>query len=96
MGAYDKGDQVRVSATFKNIAGTATDPTTVVAKIKDPSGNVSTYTYGTDAELIKDATGMYHIDVDIDERGLWYYRWEATGAVKTAEESTFTVRQSQF
>ena len=46
---YDVGDQVRVSAVFKNAAGTDTDPTAVTCKVKTPAGAITTYTYGTDA-----------------------------------------------
>ena len=96
MAAYDKGDKVRFTAVFKNIAEELTDPTTVTVKIKDPSGNSSTYVYGTDLEVVKDSTGTYHIDMDIDETGIWHYRWEGAGVIKTAEESSFTVRTSEF
>lgn len=91
---YDKGDLVRISAIF-TVAGTNTDPTTVTLKVKDPSGNTATYTYGA-AEITKDATGQYHKDITIDEGGVWPYRWEATGAVVTAGESYLLASAGNF
>lgn len=94
--AYDVGDLVRISATFANVSGVNADPTTVKAKFKNPAGTVTTYTYGTDVQLVKDATGKYHVDISITSNGEWWYRWEGTGAVQAAEENDFVVRKSQF
>jgi len=89
---YNKGDAVRLSATF-TVGGAATDPTTVTLKVRDPSGNVATYTYAL-AEITKDATGQYHKDVSIDETGRWEYRWVGTGAVATAQEAHLLAQAS--
>jgi len=94
--SYDKGDLVRISAAFTNSAGTAIDPTAVLCKFTDPSGNTTTYTYNTDAELVKDSTGNYHVDIDADEAGLWYYRFYATGTGQSAAEDNFHVKTSKF
>jgi len=93
---YDKGDQIRFSATFKNLSGATADPTTIVFKAKKPAGTITTYTFGAGAEIVKDGTGVYHIDLDIDASGDWSGRWEGTGAVKVAEEFTFIGRESAF
>jgi hypothetical protein len=96
MANYDKGDLVRCSAAFTNSAGTAIDPTAVLFKVKDPSGNITSYTYVTDAELVKDSTGNYHVDVDADEVGKWYYRFYSTGTGQAAGDSDFTILETQF
>jgi len=93
---YDVGDLVRVSLSFTNSSQAAADPTTVRGKLRDPSGNVTTYVYGTDAQLVKDATGAYHFDVAVDEAGDWRYRGEGEGAVVAAGESRFHARESAF
>jgi hypothetical protein len=59
---YKKGQKVRVSCIFA-VNGTPTDPTTITCKVMDPSRNVSTYVFGTGADLVKDSTGVYHVDV---------------------------------
>jgi hypothetical protein len=93
---YDKGDSVRCRGSFKNSSNAAIDPTTVSFKYKDPSGNVATLVYGTDVALVKDSTGNYHVDVDADESGTWYYRFESTGTGQAADEESFIVDESQF
>ena len=99
--SYDVGDTVRVSTTtvFTDAADSAFDPDVVRGKVKDPSGNATTYVYGTDSELVKDATGDYHFDVDVDEAGTWYYRIEGEssgGAKQGADEGTFEALVTQF
>jgi hypothetical protein len=94
MNTYDVGDLVRIDATF-TVDATATDPTTVICRVKAPDGTVSAKTYGTDAEVVKESTaGVYHLDIDITQRGTWRYRWEGTGAAQGAEEGRFDVRRS--
>ena len=96
MNTYSKGDLVRVTGVFKNAAGSAFDPATVRYKFKTPTGTVTTYIYGTDAQLVKDAVGNYHVDIDADMVGVYYDRWEAVGTGKSAVEGGFTVSESQF
>jgi hypothetical protein len=96
MTTYDIGDQVRISGSFTNLAGTATDPTALKIAIRTPNGAETVSTYGSDVAVVKDATGEYHFDVLLTEGGPWYYRWRATGAVTAAEEGFVKVRESEF
>jgi len=97
VNTYDKGDVVRVTGAFTNAAGAAQDPSTVRFKFKDPANTVTTYTYPTDAQLVRDSTGNYHVDVDASISGEWDYRWEGSGAVgKSAGEGKFEVAPSVF
>jgi len=93
--AYDVGDRVRFSATFKDINGTAMDPTTITFKIKSPSGTTTTYVYGQNGELVRTGTGTYRVDFDMTEGGVWNYRWEGSGALVVAEEGQVTVKFSK-
>lgn len=93
---YDIGDRVRFKTTFSNAAGVADDPTGIVFKVRKPSGGVSSFTFGTGAEIVRTATGEYHIEIVIDESGDWAGRWEATGAIQAAEEFPFIGRKSVF
>lgn len=93
---YDKGDLVRVSALFENSAGTDLDPTTVTFKYKNPAGTTTTLVYGTDAALVKDSTGNYHVDVNANASGLWLYRWESSTTGQAAQEGQFLVEPSNF
>lgn len=93
-GTYDIGDVVRLRATF-TVNATATDPTTITLKVKDPSNVTTTYTY-SGGDLTKEATGIYRYDYAITASGTFYIRWEGTGTAQTASEDSFTVRQSAF
>ena len=97
MAKYDLGDEVRCTGTFTdpNNSNAAVDPTVVKVSVRNPASTVTTYTYLTDAAVIKSATGIYYIDVDASSAGRWYYRWFSTGTGKAAEEESFTVEQPQ-
>jgi hypothetical protein len=88
---YQKGDLIRVTGAFTTSAGVATDPTAVFCTYKDPSGNSTTLTYGVDVALAKDSTGTYHVDIDADEEGVWFYRFYATGTGQSAGEHSFNI-----
>jgi len=96
VNTYDIGQAVRCDVVFADTAGTATDPTTVTFIIRDPSGNETTYTYPPAGTIVKDGVGDYHADVTLDEAGLWYYRWEGTGALVAASEHGFYARKSEI
>jgi hypothetical protein len=88
---------VRIAANLQDEDGTDIDPTTVVFRIMSPSWNETTYTYGTDAQLVKVNTGDYYVDFTPDEAGRWAYRWQTTGTNKTiAFEGEFRVMASDF
>jgi hypothetical protein len=89
--SYDLGDLVRVSGSFTDENGDVADPSAVFCAVRDPAGTVTTYEYGEDAELVKDDTGEYHLDIDANVAGYWYYRWYATGSGQAAEEDKFYV-----
>ena len=91
INVYENGQQVRCTCTF-TVNSVNTDPTTVTAKVKDPSGVETSYVYGVDEEVVKSAAGIYYIDVTTDENGLWYFRFEGTGTCVAVEESAFRVR----
>jgi len=91
INVHQKGDLVRVAATFKNAAGTDTDPTTVSFRYTAPSGTVTTLVYGTDAALVKASVGNYYVDLDANEAGIWFHVFIGTGAVQQAQDGEFTV-----
>lgn len=95
MNAYTLGSQIRLTATFE-ISDTATDPTAVTFKVRAPSGTVTTYIYGTDAQLVKSATGVYYVDYTPAAEGIYAWRMAGTGTCVAAEEQQFTVKDSRF
>lgn len=93
---YEVGDLVRVYGTFTDQAGTAIDPTDVFFSFKNPSKTITTYKYGVDAKLVKSATGVYYVDINANNVGIWYYRFYSTGTRQTANEGLFTVPVTNF
>lgn len=92
MTDINPGDLVRVSNApgFKDAAGVLADPTTVRLKWRRFDA-VTTWVFGTDAEVVKDAVGLYHADIPVTDVGMHYFRWEGEGAVVAAEEGSFFV-----
>jgi hypothetical protein len=93
---YQVGDKVRGSAAFTNAAGSAIDPGTVTFRFRHQDGAATIYTYLTDAELVRNTTGCYHVDFSVGTAGLWYYRFAATGTGQSAGEELLYVEPSNF
>jgi hypothetical protein len=92
---YTLGQQVRLTATFKSSAGTATDPTGVVLKYRAPGGPVTTKTYGVDA-IVKSGTGVYYFDLVLSTAGEWWYHWAGSGAVVAVDEERILVEGTRM
>jgi len=88
------GDLEVVTGEFL-IAKQRTDPTTVKVKWKTPAGVVTTWTYLTNSEVVKDAVGYYHANLNLTEAGTWNYRWEGTGTAQGANQDSFIVDASK-
>lgn len=90
------GSRWRFTETFTDlVANAVTDPTTVVLKLKDPSGVETSYTYAA-AQIARDSVGVYHFDVTFSMVGQWTARWVAGGALIAADEFFFRVEASAF
>jgi hypothetical protein len=92
----DKGDKVRCTGSFTDKDGVAVDPTTVNFKFKKPGATPTVYVFGTDSQVVKDSVGNYHVDLNADQSGTWFYRFESTGNEQAAGEAEFIVSRSQF
>lgn len=93
---FDIGDRIRLSVSFKPIDNSDIEPTGVVFKLKNPSGQNIQKTYGVDPELIKESKNNYYVDIDLDKAGTWYFRFAASGPLKAASEGSLSVRASYF
>lgn len=96
MNIYDRGDLVRCTGTLTNSAGTAIDPTGLTVMVRTPAGATTTFTYGTDAEVVRSSIGIYYIDVSVTQEGDWAYRFASTGTGQAAAEGRFRIRGSFF
>lgn len=98
---YDIGDLATITATFLVNTGSietpnwvGTDPTTVTCEVRKPSGLVSTYEVAA-GEIIHDGTGVYHLDLEPDEEGDWWYAFIGTGAAQARQEGGFLVQDQR-
>lgn len=92
---YIPGEVTRISVTVMDSAGAAADPGALRLKVKPPAGAVTTYTFGSSAEIIKDAVGRYHADIQLTAAGVWAYRWELDAPNAGAVEGVITVQKSR-
>ena len=94
MATYDKGDQVRVTATFTT-ANVNADPTGegdgVSVQHRQPSGNVS-----PDPTPVRSETGVYYVDVTLDEVGLHAVKFTGTEGILAAKVIELEVAKSVF
>src|SRR3990167_4571373 len=102
--AYKLGVTRILSVEFKDANGSFYDPPRVRYIRRVNSGTATTYVYPTDAQLVKDSTGNYHVNEVIPlantSAGTWSIRWEALETDLTtsqvADEYDFEVERSSF
>lgn len=96
MSEYDAGSLVRVTGTFRDINGAVADPALVQFKYLNPAGSATTYVYGTHSQLVKDSTGIYHVDLTLASAGTWRVRFESSGTGQAAQESSLIAKYTSF
>ena len=92
------GDVVRltISVTDPDDDTMAVDPAALVVKVLPPGETTATtYTYGTDAEIVRSDTGEYYIDIELDDDGDWFVQ-VATQSPDVVIELWFAVADSMF
>lgn len=94
MTSYDLGDVARVTGTWTDSGGTATDPGTIAFTYTDPNGTDTTLTYVTDAAVVRLSTGVYYVDVTANLEGTWFWRWVSTVSGAAADEGQFAVTRT--
>lgn len=82
--SFPIGDTVLITSTVYDTAGALSDPISIEAIVKAPSGTTSSPT------VAPVSTGIYQILVETDEVGIWRYRVTAEG------NDTDAVGESQF
>lgn len=91
---FSIGQSVTLRANFWNVNDELYDPETVVFKYRKPGATVSiTKTFGTDDEVKQDLTGKYHLDVNVDTAGTWF--WESH-SVETDPDEPAAASQREF
>src|SRR4051812_29508852 len=82
---YQIGDAVPLEATFRNTAGTLTNPTAVTLTVRAPDGTITT------PSPTNPSTGVFHYDLSVTQPGLWWYTFKGTGAIQAADRKSFYV-----
>jgi len=96
MNTYDVGDLALLTASFTDENGSAIDPTDVYCIYTDPSGNSVSLHYGVDAALQRSGVGTYQVELNLDEAGIWTYRWYSTGTGQASETRTLEAFTGPF
>lgn len=97
MNTYPRGTSVKVSVEFRAVETAALfDPDAVVCLVKAPDGTESELVYGVDDEVVRDGVGAYHMWVEGDQSGAYYYRWKGDGDTNVANEAEFYIDESAF
>lgn len=86
---YDVGTAVRLSVAFTDNTGTPADPSDVLLRVKDPSGETSL------PSVTRDGVGLYHCDVVLSLTGNYFYRYEGSGAIIAVADAQINVTASQ-
>lgn len=91
MSEWIVGDTTRMVLDVADAAGLPADPGTLTLSIKPPSGAIVVVPNPTRA-----ATGAYHHDLLLDQRGTWYYRWASGAPLPAVAEGSIKVSPSRF
>lgn len=90
--SYVEGQGIRLTGQFRDDVGRLADPNGIYVRIRTPDSVVVTYVYLTDSELVRLSTGVYYIDLDLEQDGCWAFAWGSTGALQALTDGTFDVR----
>lgn len=96
-GRHYVGSTVRLEINFSTEDGTDVDPTTITFEMLSPSGEETSYVYGTDSELVRVNAGDYYVDFTVDESGRWHFRWTTTGSsMALLQAGSFVVQRDPW
>lgn len=88
---FYRGAKPRARGEFRDYNGTLVDPDDVFAFWRDPSGNVDQSHYDDDPEIQREDVGIYYIDIDGDEAGVWSVALTCVGTYQGAIEGDFEI-----
>jgi len=98
--AYQIGDKVRITVTCKNVTRVISDPDTLRFRFRKPDGTETVWTFGVDAQVVREAVGVFHVDLPLTMASVltkeWRYRWEAEGTFSAAYEKPLQVDDTGF
>ena len=84
-----RGNQIRMSATFRNADTEAlADPTSVTAGVREPDGTIAS------VSATRESLGLFHADFTPTKIGDHVFRFVGSGDVVAANEARFRVVSS--
>jgi hypothetical protein len=86
------GSLVRLENAF-DIGGSPADPTSLIFSIKPPGDGaaVTTYNYPPAGNIVRDGTGLYHVDYIPAIAGPYVFSWNASGNMEVTNLSILEV-----
>jgi len=86
-----RGNTLVTDITVRDDAGALVDPTALTLSVRTPSGTSTTFTYPSDAEVIRDSVGVFHAEVVLSEIGVWEYEWSTTSPSRVSGDQVYVV-----
>lgn len=93
MNSYDVGNLVEVDAEFEDLEGGPINPNDVICLVQDPAGDETVI---DTADLGNPEVGRWTHEIDLDQSGIWYYRFNGADTPQAAKEGWLYVKRSQF
>lgn len=82
----------RIKIFIATVAAVLTDPSALRFEYRKPNDETTTLlTYGVDGAVVKETTGIYHVDLPNDVGGTWKWHWESDG-VEAADQGSYRVQ----
>ena len=91
--SYEPGNAVILQGVFTDLTGNPVNPTTVICRTRDPAYALVTYSGSSVTQV---GVGIYEVTITPALPGVWYYRFEGTGAVIAGGEFKFEIKPSIF
>jgi hypothetical protein len=83
--SYLIGNVIRLSATFTDVDGVATSPSTVTLSVKKRGEAASDFT------PTSPSTGSFYYDFTPATEGVYYYTFNGTGSLVAATQGQFSI-----
>lgn len=97
---YDEGDVIRITGTVADDNESPADPGDISLTVQHPDGTESVYRWPTpgagEGTIVREALGVFHVDLAVDSGGIWRYRWATTAGITGADEDYWIVHESAF
>lgn len=91
---HEYGARRKLSVRIYDEDGALADPTTLTFTMRDPDNVRTTYVSGTDAQIVRESVGVFHVYWDCVKTGRHRWRFAATGSIGAAAEAGFIVEHS--